>query len=167
MDGLGLSTTLTLGPVLAAVRLSTKAPDFSGSTMGAGRFTAAADGVKAERRAPSTNCAQWIFMGGSGPSGAESSVPENESASSTVFPAINSVATLGDGDGGFAAKRLERGAIDDLAAARVFLEFHPHAQHIAAIRAAGGSHGIGVFHFTQVFGPSNCILDALFQGLGG
>ncbi len=35
-----------------------------------------------------------VIIGGNAPSGAASSDPDNESASSTVFPAINSVATL-------------------------------------------------------------------------
>ena len=55
---------------------------------------AAGCGASAERSAPSTSWAQWIFIGGSAPSGAERSAPDIESASSTVFPAISSVATL-------------------------------------------------------------------------
>ena len=50
--------------------------------------------VSAFFKAPSTSWAQWIFIGGSGPSGAESSVPESASASSDVFPLIISVAML-------------------------------------------------------------------------
>ena len=61
----------------------------------------------------------------------------------------------GDGDGGFAAEGLEGGAIDDFPAALV-AEFHPHAQHIAAVRAADGADGVGVGHRAEVCGGRWC-----------
>ncbi len=61
---------------------------------GAGAGVAAALPVSADFNAPSTSCAQWIFIGGSGPSGAASSCPLIASASAAVLPRINSVAML-------------------------------------------------------------------------
>src|SRR5262245_42519729 len=51
-------------------------------------------GCKAERRAPSTSSAQWIFIGGSGPNSPASCSVFRERASSGVLPRINSVARL-------------------------------------------------------------------------
>src|ERR1051326_7742539 len=52
-------------------------------------------------------------------------------------------------DRGLAAERLERRAIDHFPAI-LFLEFHPHPQHVAAIGAADSSDRIRVFHLAEI-----------------
>ena len=68
----------------------------------------------------------------------------------------------GDGDGGFAAERLERGAVNDLFTV-LFLEFDPQAQHLAAIRVANRADGVGPGQFAQIPGIGQCCLDPLLQ----
>ena len=82
--------SVTKGEACAVVESVKAASDIYAPLTG----TVASVGASAERNAPSTSGAQWIFMGGNAPSGAASSSPERVSASSTVLPAINSVATL-------------------------------------------------------------------------
>ena len=68
----------------------------------------------------------------------------------------------GNGDGGFAAERLEGGAVNDLFAV-LLLEFHPQAQHLAAIGVADRADGIGPGQFAQVPGIGERRLNPLLQ----
>src|SRR5579862_6357320 len=78
-------------PCLGRVKLSSRV----GEEACAGKEGAGCcSGSSAERRAPSTSCAQWIFIGGNGPNSPASSPVLRESASSGVLPRINSVARL-------------------------------------------------------------------------
>ena len=68
----------------------------------------------------------------------------------------------GDGDGRFAAETLEGRAINNLLAI-LFFELQPEADHVAATGAAGGSDGVGVFHFAEVFRIGDGVGDLLFE----
>jgi hypothetical protein len=68
----------------------------------------------------------------------------------------------GHSDGGLAAEGLKRRLVDDPAAI-LFLELHPHPQHVAAIGAAHGADGVGVGHFAEVLRVGNGGLDVGFE----
>src|SRR5882724_2986751 len=61
-----------------------------------------------------------------------------------------------------APESLERRTIDYLAAV-LFFEFHPHSQHVAAIRAADRADRIRVFHFAEVTRVFHRLLDLRLQ----
>src|SRR5947208_10395535 len=65
-------------------------------------------------------------------------------------------------DRGLAAESLERRPIDHLAAI-LFLEFHPHPQHVAAIGAANGADRVRIFHFAEVARVLHRLLDLRLQ----
>ena len=67
-----------------------------------------------------------------------------------------------DRDRGLAAEGLKCRAIDHLRAA-LFLELHPHPQHVAAIGAADRADRVGVFHLAEVARILDRFLDARFQ----
>lgn len=67
----------------------------------------------------------------------------------------------GDGDGGLAAEGLEGGFVDDFAAVDLFV-FEPHPEHVATIGTADGADGIGIGHFTEVFGVGEGGLEGGF-----
>ena len=68
----------------------------------------------------------------------------------------------GYGNGGLAAKRLKRRAIDHFTAI-LFLELDPHAQHIATIGAPDRANGVGILHFTHVLRILDGLGDFRFQ----
>ena len=67
-----------------------------------------------------------------------------------------------NGDGGLTAEGLKGRFVDDALAA-LFAEFDPHAQHVAAIAAAGGSHRISSTHFAEVFGIADGFVDFVLR----
>jgi hypothetical protein len=67
----------------------------------------------------------------------------------------------GDGDGGLAAEGLEGGFVDDFATVDLFV-FEPHPEHVATIGTADGADGIGIGHFTEVFGVGEGGLEGGF-----
>ena len=56
------------------------------------------------------------------------------------------------------------GLVDDLLAILV-LELEPHAEHIATTCPPDSSDGIGIFHFSEVFGIRNGFTNLFFKGV--
>ena len=67
-----------------------------------------------------------------------------------------------NGDGSLTAEGLKGRLVDDALAA-LFAEFDPHAQHVAAIAAASGSHRISSTHFAEVFGIADGFVDFVLR----
>lgn len=152
-------TTFTFLSVGGAVKLSIKV--VAGVAVGGAGVP-----VRAERSAPSTSCAQWIFIGGSAPSGAERLALEHVQRFLHGLPSDQFGGHAGYGDGRLAAEGLERGAVDHLVAV-LLLELHPHLQHVAAIGAAHGPDRIGVFHLADVLRVGDGVGDFLLKVVVG
>ena len=94
--------------------------------------------------------------------GAEGLLVVRDGDDAVVAQADQFVGEAGDGNGSLAAKGLECGAVNDLFAV-LLLEFHPQAQHLAAIRVADRADGVGPGQFAKVLRIGQRRLNPLLQ----